>query len=68
MLRKLLSGLGAAALLTGCSSGISRTVEQPVEDVRVMIMANEPSLMMTHYLPSANHKTEHAADGLVWRL
>ena len=67
MLRNVLISL-AAAILSACSSGVSRTVERPVDEVRAMIQANEKSLMLTHYFPSANHKTELAADGLVWRF
>ncbi len=33
-----------------------------------MIQANEASLSLTHYFPSAGHVTEHAPDGLVWRF
>ncbi len=68
MLRKFLIAAAAATLMSACSSGVSRTVEHPAEDVRTMIQANEPSLSLTHYFPSANHKTEHAPDGLVWHF
>jgi hypothetical protein len=67
MLRNVLISL-AAVILSACSSGVDRTVERPVDEVRAMIQANEKSLMLTHYFPSANHKTELAADGLVWRF
>ena len=68
MLRKILIAAAAATFMSACSSGVSRTVEHPAEDVRMMIQANEPSLNLTHYFPSANHKTEHAPDGLVWHF
>lgn len=68
MLRNVLIALASAIILSACSSGVSRTVERPVEEVRAMIQANEQSLMLTHYFPSANHKSELSADGLVWRF
>ena len=68
MLRKLLIAVAAATFMSACSSGVSRAVEYPAEDVRTMLQANEPSLSLAHYFPSANHVTEHAPDGLVWRF
>src|SRR5688572_32571168 len=68
MLRNLLIAVAAATFMSACSSGVSRTVEHPAEDVRVMIHANERSLNLTHYFPSASHESEHAPDGLVWRF
>jgi hypothetical protein len=68
MLRRVFIAVAAATLMSACSAGVSRTVEYPAEDVRTMIQANEPSLSLTHYFPSANHVTEHAPDGLVWRF
>ncbi len=68
MLRNVLIAAAAAIFLSACSSGVSRTVEYPAEDVRTMLQANEQSLNLTHYFPSANHVTEHAPDGLVWRF
>ncbi len=68
MLRRVFVAVAAATLMSACSAGVSRTVEYPAEDVRTMIQANEPSLSLTHYFPSANHVTEHAPDGLVWRF
>ena len=67
ILRKLVIAVAAAALITACS-GVGGTVEQPAEEVRAMIQANEQALNLTHYFPSASHKTEHAPDGLVWRF
>lgn len=68
MLRNVLIAAAAATFMSACSSGVSRTVEYPAEDVRTMIQANEQSLSLTHYFPSANHVTEHAPDGLVWHF
>ena len=67
MLRNISIALAAAAFLSACSLG-SRTVEKPVQDVRALLQANERALTLTHYLPSANHRTEHAPDGLVWHF
>jgi hypothetical protein len=68
MFRNVLIAAAAALFMTACSSGVSRTVEYSAEDVRTMLQANEPSLKLAHYFPSANHVTEHAPDGLVWRF
>jgi len=68
LVRNVLITAVAATLMGACSSGVSRTVEYPTEDVRTMIQANEQSLSLTHYFPTANHVTEHAPDGLVWRF
>jgi hypothetical protein len=68
MLRYISIVMSGAIVLSACSSGVSQTVEKPVNDVRAMIQANEQSLMLTHYFPSANHKSELSADGLVWRF
>ena len=68
MLRKVLTAVAAATFMSACSSGVSGTVDYPAEEVRAMIQANEQALSLTHYFPSANHKTEHAPDGLVWHF
>jgi len=67
MLRCISISLAAATFLSACSLG-GRTVERPAEEVRAMIQANEKELTLTHFLPSANHKTEHLPDGLVWHF
>lgn len=68
MLRTVLVISGATAIVGACSLAPSHTVERPAAEVRAMIQANENSLRLTHFFPSANHKTEHEADGLVWRF
>jgi hypothetical protein len=68
MFRNLLMAVAAVAFMSACSSGVGGTVEHAAEDVRTMIQANEQSLSLTHYFPSAGHVTEHAPDGLVWRF
>jgi hypothetical protein len=67
MLRNISIFLAAAALVSACSLG-DRTVERSVEDVRAMLQANDEALSLTHYLPSANHTTEHVSDGLIWHF
>lgn len=67
MLRMVLVVLAAAGIL-GCSSGVSHTMEKPIDEVRAMVQANERSLMLTHYLPGAGHKSELLADGMQWRF
>ena len=68
MLRNILIALSFGTIVSACSPGVSGTVERPVEEVRAMIQAHERSLLITHYLPSANHKTELWPEGLVWRF
>lgn len=68
MLRNILAAFAITATLTACSSGASRTVERPAEELRAMIQVNERALMLTHYFPSANHKTELTPEGILWRF
>ena len=68
MLRNVMLALATAGILSGCSSGVNRTVDKPIDEVRAMIQANESALMLTHYFPSANHKSELLADGVQWKF
>ena len=67
MLRWVL--VGVAAILGGCSGGVNRTVDKPIEEVRAIVQMSANSLTMAdHILPGASHRADLMPDGMVWRF
>ena len=67
MLRLVLVGL--AAILGGCSGGMNRTVDKPIDEVRAIVQMSANSLTMAdNILPGAGHRADLMPDGIVWRF
>jgi hypothetical protein len=67
MLRWML--VGFAAIIGGCSGGVNRTVDKPIDEVRAIVQSSANSLGTADYiLPGASHRADLMPDGMIWRF
>ena len=61
--------VGFAAIIGGCSDGVNRTVDKPIDEVRAIVQTSANSLGMADYiLPGASHRADVMPDGMIWHF